>query len=116
MTGNADEWLFVANDPEGRTVGLTKSKFEKKIAVFHPGFTPERIKETIEAPDVITDNEDHDSVNYWVFVHERRYLRMVAAKPRGVNCDPGYAVSTAYFPGTGSRPTGRVRWQKPTKP
>lgn len=108
------DWIFVEADPQGRTVGLARKKFEDKICVLHPGFPPEAIAETIRNPDVITENEGHDSTNYWQFVPSRRFYRMVAAKPRAEGHAPGYSVPTAYLPT--SPPTGRIIWQKQTAP
>lgn len=109
-------WLFVTRDPQGREVGLSGATFSAHIEGRHPGVTPEMIRATIESPDRILENAEHNSVNYVAHVplEQRRLYRLVGAKRfRGMG-GPAWSVATA-FP-KALPPVGRTIWMRPSTP
>jgi len=81
-------------DPEGRSVGLYKRTWENKILRDHGFVELEWVKDLIERPDFIIENDVHGTLNYLKSVNIRRF-RLVSAKPRPTQ-NPPFVVVTAY--------------------
>ena len=107
------DWLFITEDPQGRRVGLREATLLDHILPFHPGVTPEWVREIIERPSWIVANEAHGSINY-VGQLRAHFFRLVAAKPNQQG-DPPWVVATAYPKAVLPR-SGRILWKRPARP
>ena len=108
-----DDWLFVTEDPQGRRVGLRAATLRDHILPFHPGVTALWVRELIERPNWIVENQTHGSINY-VGQLRARFFRLVAAKPNQQG-EPPWVVATAYPTAVPPR-GGRILWKRPTTP
>ncbi len=72
--------------------------------------TPEVIREVIERPDVIVENLDHGSLNYFVRTGRSRF-RLVAVK-RHARRNPDWEVATAYPRSIPPHGNVRILWTR----